>query len=127
MISSFTCLSIPAQRLYIRLFLRKHKWIRGNNIKYPDIDDDCNALLNELTDAGFMLPFNSITNLSEALEVLDLDDVKRCAKEVLSTSVSGDNKSSLVQSIVEHAKSSHDIRSHFSGQRVTAEEVVLNQ
>lgn len=135
-IESFTSLSVPAQRLYVRLFLRKHKWIRSNRIVYDEIAVNLDPVMNELTSAGLIEHCDSIDNLAEALELLDLNEVKSCARSVKASSGNStfsalnqgfNNKAALIQSIMKHSKSSQSIKSHFTGKNFTVEEVVLNQ
>lgn len=38
-IENVTSLSVSAQRLFIRLYLRKHNWIRSSHINYPEVAD----------------------------------------------------------------------------------------
>ena len=38
-IENITSLSVSAQRLFIRLYLRKHNWIRSSHINYPEVAD----------------------------------------------------------------------------------------
>jgi hypothetical protein len=137
-IESFTSLSVPAQRLYVRLFLRKHKWIRANRIVYDDIADDLEPVMKELNAAGLIEHCDTIDNLAEALDLLDLNEVKLCARSIKASSTSSNNafsslnqgfvnKQSLIQSIMKHSKSNQSIKSHFTGKNFTVEEVVLNQ
>ena len=140
-IESFTSLSFPAQRLFVRLYLRKHQWIRSNRIKYPDINDDLDPLIYELTHANLIQPCDRIDNLPEALELLDMDEVKGCVKSIKVPSVSTgsfsclsnsySNKPALIESIIKHAKSSQSIKSHFTANGnpnpSSVEDVVLNQ
>lgn len=50
----FVCFSEAAQKLYVRLFQRKYKWLRLNKINYPNITQDPEKPLNELVTAGLI-------------------------------------------------------------------------
>lgn len=43
-----------ARRLYVRLFLRKHRWLRREKVSYPLIAADLKESLDELTEIGFL-------------------------------------------------------------------------
>ena len=45
----------PAQKLYIRLFGRKWKWLTQQQIKYPGIQDNLSDVFMELVDKGFLI------------------------------------------------------------------------
>lgn len=56
-IETFRKLSLPAQKLYVRLFQRKIKWNKASKIEYKDICDaeDTVLYIKELTYANFLL------------------------------------------------------------------------
>lgn len=45
----------PAQKLYVRLFGRKWKWLTQQQIKYPRIKEDLNDVFTELKEKGFLM------------------------------------------------------------------------
>lgn len=47
--------SDEAQKLYARLFLRKHRWIRAEKIFYKDIASDLTGTLKCLCASGLLL------------------------------------------------------------------------
>lgn len=55
-IKFFKNLSLSAQKLYVRLFLRKVKWNKVSKIDYQEICDqqDNQSVVQELTDVGFL-------------------------------------------------------------------------
>lgn len=57
-VQSFTSLSVPCQRLYIRLFVRRRKWIRPSRIDYPDLGSNLQPLIDELVKARFLFNGN---------------------------------------------------------------------
>lgn len=136
-IERLTSLSVPAQKLFIRLYLRKHQWIRLARIKYPDVADDLDPLLEELVRSELIKPCDSINNLKEALELLDANELKTCARNLKapmgsfsntsSSAANYLNKGSLIECILKHSRSSQSIKSHFTGKEFTVEKVALNQ
>ena len=53
--SLFFYISEAQQQLYVRLFLRKHHWIRMAKLSYKDIADDLTDIVQALVDNGFLL------------------------------------------------------------------------
>ncbi len=43
------------QQLYVRLFLRKHQWLRADKISYSDIAADLSPVLKALVHHGFLM------------------------------------------------------------------------
>ena len=48
-------LAEPQQQLYVRLFLRKHDWLREEKLVYKDITSDLTPVIHSLVDKGFLL------------------------------------------------------------------------
>lgn len=44
----------PDQQLYVRLFLRKHNWLRASKISYEDIATDLAPILKSLHQKKFL-------------------------------------------------------------------------
>lgn len=55
-IEKFTSLPGPIQLLYFKLYMRKRSWIRLSNIKYPEVDSNCNHInsIKFLLSNGFL-------------------------------------------------------------------------
>ena len=51
------------QQLFVRLFLRKHHWIRVPKLSYPDISTDLSPLLHNLVREGFLCDGQNFTKL----------------------------------------------------------------
>ena len=49
-ILSYSFFSGDSQQLFVRLFLRKHQWLRTIKISYPEISTDINILITDLVD-----------------------------------------------------------------------------
>lgn len=47
-------LSDPCKQLYVRLILRKWRWLRTSDISYPDIAADLTDILRCLVQQGFL-------------------------------------------------------------------------
>ncbi len=47
--------SEPQQKLYVRLFLRKHQWIRVEKLSYEDIATDLTPIVSGLIEAGLLI------------------------------------------------------------------------
>ena len=45
---SYSLFSGDFQQLFVRLFLRKHQWLRSIKISYPEISTDINILITDL-------------------------------------------------------------------------------
>ena len=56
-------LTDEGQKLYVRLFGRKFKWIAKSKIKYPKIAEDLSDTFVELVSAGLLLD-GMITSLN---------------------------------------------------------------
>lgn len=50
----FTALPTACQRLYIRLFVRRRKWIRPSRMNYPDLGSDLQPIIDELVKSKFI-------------------------------------------------------------------------
>ena len=49
------CIAEDGQKLYVRLFLRKHRWIRKSKIVYDDISCDLSSILDHVTSSGLIV------------------------------------------------------------------------
>jgi len=45
----------PQQQLYVRLFLRKHYWIRTSKLSYKDIADNLQPVIDGLVASMFLI------------------------------------------------------------------------
>ena len=51
-----------SQLLFVRLYLRKHRWLRADKITYPDIADDLVTCIKELVKNEFLHDGNHYNN-----------------------------------------------------------------
>ncbi|GFS85068.1 hypothetical protein TNCV_4222571 [Trichonephila clavipes] len=101
-IEAFKTSSDAAQKLYVRLFQRKYKWLRINKINYPNITQDPQVVLEELVKCGVVDSGASEIDLETALELLSLPEAKNLAKHFNFSS--GKSKSDIKQMLLKHCK-----------------------
>ncbi|GFR33506.1 hypothetical protein TNCT_126071 [Trichonephila clavata] len=101
-IEAFKTSSDAAQKLYVRLFQRKYKWLRINKINYPNITQDPHVILEELVKCDLVDSGASEIDLETALELLSLPEAKSLAKHFNFNS--GKNKSDIKQMLLKHCK-----------------------
>ncbi|GIY12663.1 hypothetical protein CDAR_484501 [Caerostris darwini] len=101
-VEAFKASSDAAQKLYVRLFQRKYKWLRINKINYPDITQDPQNTLEELVKIGLVDSGTSDIDLETALELLSLPEAKNLAKHFNFNS--GKSKAEIKQMILKHCK-----------------------
>lgn len=62
----FTCilsLEVMGQKLYVRLFQRKLKWLQVNKLAYEEICSDLGPISQELVQSGFLETGKCVKNL----------------------------------------------------------------
>uniref|UniRef100_A0A3Q4GYP6 Fanconi-associated nuclease n=1 Tax=Neolamprologus brichardi TaxID=32507 RepID=A0A3Q4GYP6_NEOBR len=74
-IRAFENLSVMGQKLYVRLFQRKLKWLQVNKLDYEEICSDLGPISQELVQSGFLE-----MDLGEALDLLPAPELKALAK-----------------------------------------------
>ena len=141
-VRSFTSLSVACQSLYIRLFVRRRHWIRPSQMKYPDLGADLKPLIDELLKSKFisncefplirfdtypMSSGDSISDLREALELLNRLEIQSLAKSLNAVTGSGNTKCDSIDSIIKLCRTSTSIKSHFSGKKDPLDVVALGK
>ncbi|CAG2163134.1 unnamed protein product [Oppiella nova] len=102
-IQSFTCLSGLAQMLLMRLFMRKKHWIRKSGIKYPEIADNLHPIIRELVDNNFLFNEIQLTNLKEAMDILDTMEIKKIGRSLNGLNMNGLNtKRNIIPAILKY-------------------------
>eukprot|EP00111_Clytia_hemisphaerica_P020957 TCONS_00061786-protein len=71
---AFKELSPDCQELYVRLFQRKHTWIKEEKIKYDNINHP--SCLKSLTNEGFLQNETSLKKLDEIINLLSLAEAR---------------------------------------------------
>uniref|UniRef100_A0AAX7U4X6 Fanconi-associated nuclease n=1 Tax=Astatotilapia calliptera TaxID=8154 RepID=A0AAX7U4X6_ASTCA len=79
-IRAFENLSVMGQKLYVRLFQRKLKWLQVNKLDYEEICSDLGPISQELVQSGFLETENDLEDLGEALDLLPAPELKALAK-----------------------------------------------
>lgn len=59
-IDNFKSMSVLSQRLYVRLYVRKHRWIRSSKISYPELGDDMKTICDELVEKLLLVPCKNL-------------------------------------------------------------------
>lgn len=80
LIHAFENLSVMGQKLYVRLFQRKLKWLQVNKLDYEEICTDLAPVTQELVQKGFLQSENDLEDLGEALDLLPAPELKALAK-----------------------------------------------
>ncbi|XP_026168249.1 fanconi-associated nuclease 1 [Mastacembelus armatus] len=80
LIHAFEKLSVMGQKLYVRLFQRKLKWLQVNKLDYEEICSDLGPVAQELVQSGFLQTENDLEDLREALDLLPAPELKALAK-----------------------------------------------
>ncbi|XP_067091145.1 fanconi-associated nuclease 1 [Osmerus mordax] len=76
----FERLSVPGQKLYVRLFQRKLKWLQVNKLGYAEISADLSPVVQELVDGSFLETENDLQELGEVLDLLPVPELRNLAK-----------------------------------------------
>lgn len=80
LVHTFEKLSVMGQKLYVRLFQRKLKWLQVNKLDYEEINRDLGPATQELVQGGFLQSEIDLKDLGEALELLPAPELKALAK-----------------------------------------------
>ncbi|XP_023139895.2 fanconi-associated nuclease 1 [Amphiprion ocellaris] len=99
LIHSFEKLSVMGQKLYVRLFQRKLKWLQVNKLDYEEISSDLGPVAQELVQSGFLQTENDLEDLSKALDLLPAPELKALAK-TFHLGSSGTQKQHLVDGLL---------------------------
>ncbi|KAF6738877.1 Fanconi-associated nuclease 1 [Oryzias melastigma] len=102
-INTFNKLSVAGQKLYVRLFQRKLKWLQVNKLEYDEISKDLGPVAQELAQSGFLQTENDLEDLEEALDLLPAPELKTLAKTFHLAS-SGTQKQQIVDGLLRLSK-----------------------
>uniref|UniRef100_A0A671VV77 Fanconi-associated nuclease n=1 Tax=Sparus aurata TaxID=8175 RepID=A0A671VV77_SPAAU len=80
LVHTFEKLSVMGQKLYVRLFQRKLKWLQVNKLDYEEICSDLGPVAQELVEGGFLESESDLQELGEALDLLPAPELKALAK-----------------------------------------------
>ncbi|KAM6936969.1 fanconi-associated nuclease 1 [Xenentodon cancila] len=98
-VNAFEKLSVMGQKLYVRLFQRKLKWLQLNKLDYEEICSDLQPVSQELVQSGFLQTENDLEDLGEALDLLPAPELKALAK-TFHLGSSGTQKQQLVDGLL---------------------------
>ncbi|KAM4734845.1 fanconi-associated nuclease 1 isoform 2-T2 [Anableps anableps] len=98
-IHAFQSVSVMAQKLYVRLFQRKLKWLQVNKLDYGEICTDLGPVAQELVQIGFLQAEKDLQDLVEALDLLPAPELKALAK-TFHLGNSGTQKQQLVDGLL---------------------------
>uniref|UniRef100_A0A3B3ZRM4 Fanconi-associated nuclease n=1 Tax=Periophthalmus magnuspinnatus TaxID=409849 RepID=A0A3B3ZRM4_9GOBI len=101
LIHAFEKLSM-GQKLYVRLFQRKLKWLQVSKLDYDEISSDLASVTQELVQQRF-LHSNELEDLGEALDLLPAPELKSLAK-TFHLGNSGTQKQQLVEGLLRLSK-----------------------
>uniref|UniRef100_A0A673ZD85 Fanconi-associated nuclease n=1 Tax=Salmo trutta TaxID=8032 RepID=A0A673ZD85_SALTR len=100
-IHGFERLSVTGQKLYVRLFQRKLKWLQVNKLNYNEISTDLGPVAQELVDGGFLQTDSDLQDLEEVLDLLPAPELRSLAKTFhLGGPGSGTQKHQLVEGLL---------------------------
>ncbi|XP_041650697.1 fanconi-associated nuclease 1 [Cheilinus undulatus] len=102
-VNAFEKLSVMGQKLYVRLFQRKLKWLQVNKLDYEEISSDLGPVAQELVQAGFLQSESDLQDLGEALDLLPAPELKSLAK-TFHLGNSGTQKQQLVDGLLRLSK-----------------------
>uniref|UniRef100_A0A3Q3X4D1 Fanconi-associated nuclease n=1 Tax=Mola mola TaxID=94237 RepID=A0A3Q3X4D1_MOLML len=98
-IHAFERLSVMGQKLYVRLFQRKLKWLQVSKLDYQEIYSDLEPVAQELVQGGFLQSESDLQELGEALGLLPAPELKALAK-TFHLGNSGTQKQQLVDGLL---------------------------
>ncbi|MEQ2250480.1 hypothetical protein ILYODFUR_001334 [Ilyodon furcidens] len=98
-VDGFQRSSVTAQKLYVRLFQRKLKWLQVNKLDYGEICGDLGPVAQELAQIGFLQTEKDLEELVEALDLLPAPELKALAK-TFHLGNSGTQKQQLVDGLL---------------------------
>lgn len=118
-VHKFLALTEPQQQLYVRLFLRKHQWLRLAKLSYDRIAADLSPIATNLVQEGFLLDESSLMEARDVLNLLQQGELRALCKEVnLPSSVTGHQKAKMVEAVLRHSRQHRPLfggRSSFLG------------
>ncbi|XP_061825716.1 fanconi-associated nuclease 1 isoform X2 [Nerophis lumbriciformis] len=103
LVQAFEKLSVMGQKLYVRLFQRKLKWLQVDKLDYEEICSNLEPVAHELVQGGLLQSENDLHEVAEALELLPAPELKSLAK-IFHLGNSGTQKQQLVEGLLRLSK-----------------------
>lgn len=117
-------LTLPQQKLYSRVFLRKYRWLRIDQLLYNDIEENISVVADSLVSTGMLVDVSLLTDLNETLKCLNAAELKLLAKSLqLNPSLS---RAELISTIENHSKT-NSIASFFSKTSPAVSNIILKK
>uniref|UniRef100_A0A3Q2UAY9 Fanconi-associated nuclease n=1 Tax=Fundulus heteroclitus TaxID=8078 RepID=A0A3Q2UAY9_FUNHE len=98
-VHGFRRLSVVAQKLYVRLFQRKLKWLQVSKLDYGEICRNLGPVAQELVQIGFLQTEEDLEDLGEALDLLPAPELKALAK-TFHLGGSGSQKQQVIEGLL---------------------------
>ncbi|XP_061679381.1 fanconi-associated nuclease 1 [Syngnathoides biaculeatus] len=80
LVQTFEKLSLMGQKLYVRLFQRKLKWLQVDKLNYEEISSDLGLVTRELVQGGLLETEKDLSDVEEVLDLLPAPELKALAK-----------------------------------------------
>ncbi|KAL4232527.1 Fanconi-associated nuclease 1 [Mactra antiquata] len=125
-VNKFYNLEEASQKLYVRLFSRKLKWLPVTKVIYPEISDDIPYLLDDLIAAGLLLSGEDLHDLTIVLKILSAPDLKLLAK---SFHINGTNltKMTIIEQLLKKSQQNSISALFKGGNKNTMEKTILSR
>ncbi|XP_061891314.1 fanconi-associated nuclease 1 isoform X2 [Entelurus aequoreus] len=103
LVQAFEKLSVMGQKLYVRLFQRKLKWLQVDKLDYGEICSNLEPVAHELVQGGLLQSEKDLHEVAEALELLPAPELKSLAK-IFHLGNCGTQKQQLVEGLLRLSK-----------------------
>ncbi|KAI8883044.1 hypothetical protein K501DRAFT_219991 [Backusella circina FSU 941] len=121
----FKNLDDDAKHLFVRLLLRKHKWILHNKINYENNIHDKDKAIQSLSTHGLIETEGDLIDLNTALHILNRNQLKEITKAMNTDTPPMSRRHDYIASIKKFAQqSSFDLMSRYSDSK---EETTMKQ
>eukprot|EP00118_Oscarella_pearsei_P016476 m.157651 g.157651 ORF g.157651 m.157651 type:complete len:769 (+) comp38714_c0_seq10:811-3117(+) len=114
-IEMFKALSLSAQKLYVRLFTRNHRWLRVEKLFYTEIPDNLEGVTKELVKSHLADSESDLNDLRIVLWMLSGPEVKHFAKSLNLSLRSRSSKEECIASLIQHGTKQKSIFSFAKG------------
>ncbi|EGD80506.1 hypothetical protein PTSG_01097 [Salpingoeca rosetta] len=117
-------LPMPAQKLFVRLYNRRHAWLRVDRLSYPEIAEDLNPVVSDLVECGLAHTPAAVTSLSDALHALSPPSLRTLQRQFRVRS-SSTTREDLVRALTVAAQQQRTLLSKDSSTRMRKAAVAL--
>ncbi|XP_019849356.1 PREDICTED: fanconi-associated nuclease 1-like isoform X2 [Amphimedon queenslandica] len=114
-LTSFKEANVHSQQLLVRLYLRKHRWLRVDKLSYPEISNDLNPFLKELVKKKLLDDDSSLNDPNEILCLLKVDQLKLLKEQLhLPSSFNNLPKNQFISSVLDYCAKQKPLLPHLS-------------